>query len=212
MALLDAHIRGENCLELARTLTGRGLAKRVVLMFRSFGDGAQRRQAQHLGLSCSLTKPVLPVHVAQLLAVSTDSAQPASFRSAPPPGESLHRLRILLAEDNAVNQRVAVRLLEKRGHQVSVAVNGVEALEALRLGRFDLVLMDIQMPVMDGVETVAHIRELERSSGSHLPVIALTAHAMKDDKAHCLAAGMDGYVSKPIDPDELFAVMDKVIS
>lgn len=212
VALLDAHIRGENCLELARTLTGRGLAKRVVLMFRSFGDGAQRRQAQHLGLSCSLTKPVLPVHVAQLLAVSTDSAQPASFRSAPPPGESLHRLRILLAEDNAVNQRVAVRLLEKRGHQVSVAVNGVEALEALRLGRFDLVLMDIQMPVMDGVETVAHIRELERSSGSHLPVIALTAHAMKDDKAHCLAAGMDGYVSKPIDPDELFAVMDKVIS
>lgn len=107
---------------------------------------------------------------------------------------------------------MAVRLLEKRGHQVSVAVNGVEALEALRLGRFDLVLMDIQMPVMDGVETVAHIRELERSSGSHLPVIALTAHAMKDDKAHCLAAGMDGYVSKPIDPDELFAVMDKVIS
>ncbi|MCC6364845.1 MAG: response regulator [Bryobacterales bacterium] len=213
VVLLDAHIPGENTAEMARALIDQGFAKRVVLMFRAFGTGPQRQQAQHLGLRCSLTKPVFPSHLAQLLAVTPDSPQPSAFCSTPADaGESLHRLRILLAEDNAVNQRVAVRLLEKRGHQVSVAANGAEALEALRLYRFDLVLMDIQMPVMDGVETVTRIRELERSSGSHLPVIALTAHAMKDDEAHCLAAGMDGYVSKPIDPDELFAVMDKVIS
>ncbi|MCZ2149732.1 MAG: response regulator [Bryobacterales bacterium] len=213
VVLLDAHIPGENTVEMARALTGQGFAKQVVLMFRTFGTGAQRQQAQLLGLRGFLTKPVFPFHLSQLLSVTPDSPQAPSFRSTPAgSAESLHRLRILLAEDNAVNQRVAVRLLEKRGHQVSVAANGAEALEALRLDRFDLVLMDIQMPVMDGVETVTRIRELERSSGAHVPVIALTAHAMKDDEAHCLAAGMDGYVSKPIDPDELFAVMDKVIA
>jgi signal transduction histidine kinase/CheY-like chemotaxis protein len=212
IALLDAHVPGENNVELARALIDQGLAKRAALMFRAFGAGAQRQQALRLGLKCCLTKPVFPSHLGQLLA-SAGSPQPPAFGSAlADPGESLHKLRILLAEDNAVNQRVAVGLLEKRGHQVCVAANGAEALEALRRHRFDLVLMDIQMPVMDGVETVTRIRELERSCGSHLPVIALTAHAMKEDEAHCIAAGMDGYVSKPINPDELFAVMDKVIS
>ncbi|MBI3680498.1 MAG: response regulator [Acidobacteria bacterium] len=124
----------------------------------------------------------------------------------------MRRLRILLAEDNAVNQRFAVKLLEKRGHLVTVAANGAEALEALAACPYDLVLMDLQMPVMDGMEALSRIREQERRSGVRTPVIALTAHAMKEDEAHCLAAGMDAYVAKPINPDLLFHTIERVLN
>ena len=108
------------------------------------------------------------------------------------------RLNVLLAEDNAVNQLLASRILEILGHQVTVVSNGREALSAAKAGRFDLIVMDVQMPEMDGFEATAAIRELEKSSGEHIPIIAMTAHAMKGDRERCLAAGMDGYVSKPI--------------
>jgi CheY-like chemotaxis protein len=116
--------------------------------------------------------------------------------------------RILIAEDNIVNQRVAERLLTKRGHLVTVVNNGREALEALQRGTFDLVLMDVQMPDMDGFEATAAIRELERASGQHVRIIAMTAHAMKADKERCLAAGMDDYLSKPIDQHSLYAAVE----
>jgi two-component system sensor histidine kinase/response regulator len=112
-------------------------------------------------------------------------------------------LRVLLAEDNPVNQRLATRLLEKRGHRDVVASNGRQALEALERASFDLVLMDVQMPEMDGFEATAAIREKEKANGQHLPVIAVTAHAMKGDRERCLAAGMDGYLAKPIRQQEL---------
>ena len=115
-----------------------------------------------------------------------------------------HRLRILLAEDNAINQRLALRLLEKCGHQVAVTTNGREALAALDNGNFDVVLMDIQMPEMDGFEATAAIRSKERIVGTHLPIIAMTAHAMTGDRERCIGAGMDGYIAKPIRPQELF--------
>jgi signal transduction histidine kinase/ActR/RegA family two-component response regulator len=123
-------------------------------------------------------------------------------------GASLRRLRILLAEDNVVNQRVAAGLLGKRGHTVVIAGNGKEALAALDEpppGAFDLILMDVQMPEMDGFEATRAIRAKEQSSGAHLPIIAMTARAMKGDEERCLAAGMDGYVAKPIQVDDLFA-------
>src|ERR1043166_8508360 len=107
-------------------------------------------------------------------------------------------LRILLAEDNEVNQRLAVRMLEKQGHAVTVACNGVEALAELERQAFDLVLMDVQMPEMGGLEATAALRLKEEGTGLRLPVIAMTAHAMKGDRERCLAAGMDGYISKPI--------------
>src|SRR5207253_2280879 len=103
-----------------------------------------------------------------------------------------------LAEDNVVNRTLAVRLLEKYGHSVAVAGNGKEALAALEHGPFDLVLMDVQMPEMGGFEATGRIRAAERDTGRHVPIIALTAHAMKGDRERCLAAGMDGYVSKPL--------------
>jgi signal transduction histidine kinase/ligand-binding sensor domain-containing protein/ActR/RegA family two-component response regulator len=108
-------------------------------------------------------------------------------------------LRILLAEDNAVNQRVAARLLEKRGHRVALAGNGREALEWLDREQFDVILMDVQMPELDGIETTAIIREREKGSGNRVPIIALTAHAMKGDRQRCIDAGMDNYVNKPIE-------------
>jgi CheY-like chemotaxis protein len=120
-------------------------------------------------------------------------------------------LRVLLAEDNPVNQRLATRLLEKRGHRVAVAVNGREVLEALEKESFDLVLMDVQMPELDGIEATAAIREKEKSSGVHQAVIALTAHAMKGDRERCMAAGMDGYLSKPIRPQELDAILESYV-
>ena len=116
--------------------------------------------------------------------------------------------RILIAEDNIVNQRVAERLLTKRGHLVTVVNNGREALEALQRGTFDLVLMDVQMPDMDGFEATAAIRELERASGQQVRIIAMTAHAMKGDRERCLAAGMDDYLSKPIDQHSLYAAVE----
>ena len=116
--------------------------------------------------------------------------------------------RILLAEDNPVNRMLTVRLLEKRGHRVTVAVDGREALDLLAKEAFDLVLMDIQMPQMDGFEATAAIREKERATGDHLPIIAITAHAMKGDRERCLEAGMDAYVSKPILIEEMFAAIE----
>ena len=119
-------------------------------------------------------------------------------------------LRILLAEDNRVNQFLAVRLLEKAGHQVETAANGRAAIAALEQNRFDLALMDLQMPEMDGLEATARIRERERGSGAHLPIIALTANAMVGDRERCLQAGMDGYLSKPIDSERLLAEIQRV--
>jgi two-component system sensor histidine kinase/response regulator len=121
-------------------------------------------------------------------------------------------LRVLLAEDNPVNQRLAKRLLEKRGHLVSIAGSGREAVEALQAGNFDLVLMDIQMPEMDGLEATVAIRKAEISSGKHQHIVALTAHAMKGDQERCLAAGMDDYLTKPIRLQELDAMIEKYMA
>ena len=118
---------------------------------------------------------------------------------------------MLVAEDNHVNRHVAVRLLEKRGHGVEVACNGREALAAFEQESFDLVLMDVQMPEIDGLEVARAIRERERASGHHIPIIATTAHAMKGDEERCLEAGMDGYVSKPINAGQLFQTIEQVM-
>jgi CheY-like chemotaxis protein len=117
-------------------------------------------------------------------------------------------LYILLAEDNVVNQKVATALLHRRGHQVMVVSNGKEALEALCHETFDLVLMDVQMPEMGGLKAVECLRAHERQSGQHIPVIAMTAHAMQGDRERCLTAGMDDYLSKPIQPQTLFSAIE----
>src|SRR5207253_1585568 len=122
-------------------------------------------------------------------------------------------IRILLAEDNPVNQVVALRLLEKQGHRVLVAGNGRQAILALEktaFQGFDVVLMDVQMPEMDGLAATAAIREMEKGTGAYVPIVAMTAHAMKGDRERCLAAGMDDYLSKPIRAQELFDILEKI--
>ena len=118
-------------------------------------------------------------------------------------------MKVLLAEDNAVNRTLATRLLQKHGHTVVVVENGRQALDALERETVDLVLMDVQMPEMDGMEATAAIREKEKGTGVHQPIIALTAHAMKGDRERCLAAGMDGYLSKPIRLPELDQILEE---
>jgi CheY-like chemotaxis protein len=120
-------------------------------------------------------------------------------------------LRVLVAEDNPVNERVARTLLEKQGHPVLVARNGREALELARRETLDVILMDVQMPEMDGFAATAAIRDLEAQTGRRVPIVGVTAHATARDRRLCLAAGMDTYLSKPIRPDMLFAAIDEVI-
>jgi signal transduction histidine kinase/CheY-like chemotaxis protein len=181
------------------------------------GDGARCRE---LGIAAYLTKPISQAELLEtiLAALGRTSAgpDPRTVVTRHSLRKDRRKLHILLAEDNAVNQLVATRLLQKRGHTVVVAGNGREALAALDGGgadRFDLLLMDVQMPDMDGFEATAIIRGNEERSGahSHLPIVAMTAHAMKGDQERCLAAGMDGYLSKPIQVDSLFATIDALI-
>jgi PAS domain S-box-containing protein len=142
--------------------------------------------------------------------------QPGPSNGARPPGTPVpmtkRRLSILLAEDNAINQRLAVRLLEKRGHHVVVVASGGEAVAATANGRFDAVLMDVQMPDMDGLKATAAIRARESTNGHHVPIIAMTANALKGDRERCLAAGMDAYLSKPIQRAVLFTVLEELVA
>jgi CheY-like chemotaxis protein len=142
--------------------------------------------------------------------VQTESAVSAGIATAARRAVAPARAaRILVAEDNIVNQRVAAALLTKRGHSVTVVNNGREAIDALARGEFDLVLMDVQMPEMDGFEATAAIRAMERDTGRHVRIVAMTAHAMSGDRDRCLAAGMDDYLSKPIDKRSLYQVVEK---
>ena len=120
-------------------------------------------------------------------------------------------MRILLAEDNPVNQLVASRLLEKQGHHVVTCGNGRQALERLDQERFDLILMDVEMPEIDGFEATATIRKQEETTAARIPIIAMTAHALKGDRERCLAAGMDDYVSKPIQAGALFEAIERLL-
>jgi len=128
------------------------------------------------------------------------------------PGVARRGLHILLAEDNPVNQRLAVRVLEKQGHTVVAVGDGKAAVDALEEGRFDVVLMDVEMPEMNGFEATATIRKREEKTGAQVPIVAMTAHAAAEDQARCRAAGMDGYVAKPIQREVLFRVIDELVS
>jgi len=191
------------------------LATSTIMMLTSAGHRGDAARCLELGVAAYLLKPIRQSELREAItrilgAREQEGAIPLITRfllhDAHDPSAFL---RVLLAEDNVVNRRLAVRLLEKRGHRVVVAGNGREALDALEKEKFDVVFMDVQMPEMDGLEATAAIREKEKSSGLHQPIIALTAHAMKGDREKCLAAGMDGYLTKPIRPQDLEAILDE---
>jgi CheY-like chemotaxis protein len=162
-------------------------------------------------------KPVSPTDLLPLVIAAVAGGSDARQSHAgvePSPASRLSDapLRVLLAEDNPVNQKVATRLLEKRGFEVVVAQDGQKVLDLSAKDRFDVILMDVQMPVMDGLDATAAIRAREQGGETRTPIVGLTAHAMEGDRERCLAAGMDGYVTKPIRPDELFVSIDRAIT
>jgi two-component system sensor histidine kinase/response regulator len=185
----------------------------TIIMLTSFGQKGDASRCRELGISAYLVKPArqgeLLETLCQVLRKSPQEASPLVTRHTL--REDRSRLQILLAEDNAINQTLAVRLLEKRGYAVTVVGDGKAAVEALEARPYDLVLMDVQMPVMDGFQATAAIRTKEKSGGRRTPILAMTAHALKGDQERCLAAGMDGYVSKPIRTADLFAAIENAV-
>ena len=203
LVLTDCHMPGMDGFMFVEELKKHHKVDRSTIMMLTSADrqGSYVR-CKKLGISATLLKPLkqseLKATIISILGLG-DSAKTgvAAVPSANSPA-SVPRLRILLAEDNEVNQRVATRILDKLGHSVDVVDNGQKALDALLAKQYDLVLMDIQMPVMDGFKATAALRKQEESTGCHLPIIAMTAHAISGDRERCLVAGMDDYVSKPI--------------
>ncbi|HYH64816.1 MAG TPA: PAS domain S-box protein [Urbifossiella sp.] len=212
LVLLDGMMPGMDGFEVAAQI-GRepALAGAAVLLLTSADRPGDAARCRDLGVSSYLVKPVKPAELNRSIsaALAMASAVPAATASdrTPLPRTAGRALRVLLAEDNVVNQRVAVRLLESVGHAVTVSNHGGEALDALAREPFDLVLMDVQMPEMDGFEATRAIRDREAGTGRRTKIVAMTAHAMKGDRELCLAAGMDDYMSKPVQKGELARVL-----
>jgi len=221
LILTDMHMPGMDGFSLIEQIRQKPeLSTAVIMMLTSAGHRGDGARCHELGVSAYLLKPIrqseLREAIARVLgARSQEGAIPLitrySLQDARDPATSL---RVLVAEDNRVNQLLATRLLEKRGHRVVMTANGREALEALAKNSYDLVLMDVQMPEMDGIQATTALRqkEKEKGDGIHQPVIALTAHVLKGDQERCLAAGMDGYIAKPIRPQQLDELLEKYIA
>jgi len=189
-----------------------GLVGATIMMLTSAGHLGDAARCRELGISAYLVKPIRQGELLNGICCvlnATSQQAPAPLVTRHSLREMEHHLHILLVEDNATNRTLALRLLEKRGHTVSVAGDGRAAMEALEKDSFDLILMDVQMPIMDGLEATRAIRAKEKLSGGHIPIVAMTAHALKDDQQRCLSAGMDDYVSKPIRTAELFAAIER---
>jgi two-component system sensor histidine kinase/response regulator len=215
VVLSDCEMPSVDGFTLARQIKrDRRLRTTPVVLLCSVGRAGDAERCRRAGIDAFLTKPVkhsdLLDTLTTLFGVSTrrEPPQPVIKAAAGSPDRSLH---ILVAEDNAVNRTLVTTLLKKRGHSVKAVENGREAVEAIQAAgarQFDVVVMDVQMPEMGGFEATEAIRASEGASGAHLPIVALTAHAMQGDRARCLAAGMDGYLTKPIDVDQLMATLE----
>lgn len=185
----------------------------IVMMLTSEGQRGHAARCQELGIASYLTKPVSQSDLLNtiMIALGEPKPQTAQLITRHSLRESRRKLKFMLAEDNAVNQVLAIRLLEKSGHTVTVANNGLEALQYWHNEKFDVILMDIDMPMMNGYEATQRIREQEKRSGTYTPIIAMTAHAMKGMREECLNHGMDGYLSKPIDTVAVGCELDEVM-
>ncbi|MBI4962366.1 MAG: response regulator [Desulfomonile tiedjei] len=216
LVLTDCMMPGMDGFELVeRCKQDSRLAASTIIMLTSSGERGDASRCVKLGISAYLVKPIkqseLFFTVSKVLEEPTPGETHPSLITRHSIRESKNRLNILLAEDNPVNQTVALRMLERMGHSVSLVENGKEALETIKLAGFDLVLMDVQMPLMDGLEATEALREWEKTTGKHVRVIAMTAYAMKGDEERCLAAGMDGYISKPISAQRLYEAIEDMI-
>ncbi|NUQ00220.1 MAG: response regulator [Armatimonadetes bacterium] len=207
-AILDAQMPGLDGFAVVERLNEMDSPLSVLMLLTPAGPRGDAARCRELGVSGYLTKPLARAELLNAIEtlVGTDGeARPSNSRARP--AETRAHYRILLAEDNAVNQKVALRILDKAGHQTTVASNGQIAVELYEQGEFEIVLMDVQMPEMNGYEATAAIRAIEAARGTHVPVVAMTAHAMKGDRENCLQAGMDDYISKPIDAEALLRLI-----
>lgn len=212
LALVDVMMPGMDGFEMVQKLRERPESESLsVIMLSSANRPEDKSTALELGVARCMTKPVTQSGLLNAITSALGTARVDQNISdsliTHRPAEFIAR-RILLAEDGVVNRKVAVSLLSKRGHEVAAVENGQLAVDAVRTGQFDLILMDVQMPVLDGFAATTAIRQMERDSGRHIPIIAITAHAMKGDRQRCLDAGMDDYVAKPFRPQELFAAVE----
>jgi len=218
LILSDLQMPQMNGFEFAERVRKRPeLSTAKIIMLTSAGQRGDAARSQQLGIAAYLTKPVRQSELLEVVSSLLDrreqmAALPLLTRySMDNARNAAVPLRILVAEDNVVNQMLVRRLLEKRGHSVNVVANGREALESFELAVYDLVLMDVQMPEMDGFAATGELRKREKKTGLRTPIIALTAHAMKGDRERCLEAGMDGYLSKPIRAQELDALLENYV-
>ncbi len=220
LVLIDSDLVDMDGFALARMIKqDAALARTMIVMLSANGQRGDGDRCRELGVAAYLTKPIRSDDLRQAILKAIElqkNGSPGAGHSAElvtrhTLREERGRRRLLVVEDNLINQKLVLRLLEKRGYNTVLAANGREALEQAKRETFDLVLMDVQMPVMDGIEAIRSIRAMEVASGAHLPIIAMTAHAMKGDEERCLAAGADGYISKPISPDLLFQTIDHLL-
>jgi two-component system, sensor histidine kinase and response regulator len=215
LALVDVMMPNMDGFETVRRLREQpGAESLTIIMLSSANRPEDKSRALALGIDYCMTKPVTQSNLLNGITCALGTAradEQPSDRLLFDHSEAFVRRRILLAEDGVVNRRVAVELLDKRGHIVTAVENGQQAVDALVSGKYDLVLMDVQMPVLDGFAATAAIRKRDTETGRRTPIIAMTAHAMKGDRQRCLDAGMDDYVSKPFRPQELFAAVESVL-
>jgi two-component system, sensor histidine kinase and response regulator len=234
LILIDAHMPEMDGFVLTESIMAiPEFQNAAVIMLTSAGQPSDALRCRELGLTAFLTKPVGQSELLDTIATALGRTASTSTRSkaagtastwtlskagstVASPAKAQRKLNVLLAEDNVVNQKLAILLLERRGHTVTLATNGKQVLAVLLKHdfdqhNFDLCLMDVQMPELDGLETAAAIRGKEKGTSRHLPIVAMTAHAIKGDREICLAAGMDAYLSKPVRADVLFEVIENLL-
>jgi two-component system sensor histidine kinase/response regulator len=217
VAILDMEMPGMDGATLGRKIKeDPDLCRTILMLLTSQGRRGDAKRMEEIGFAAYLMKPVksAQLHDCLALAIGSKSTAPGT-RSVPiitrhsVAEAKKQKIRILLAEDNLTNQKVALHILEKIGYPAEAVANGKEVLSALERNPYDLILMDVQMPELDGFESTVAIRRKEKETGHHIPIIAMTAHAMKGDRERCLKAGMDDYISKPVQPKELIAVIER---
>ncbi len=214
LILLDSDMPVTDGFALANWIVRKNISDAGIIMMLTFPHLRRKQELAELGITTSVLKPVgalkLEISIIKILGIAKskpDSAVKTPQRVIRVPNRSL---KILVAEDTPFNQKFILRLLERWNHQTTLVENGNQALKVLNQESFDIVLMDVQMPEMDGLEATAAFRQSEETKGGHIPIIAMTAHVVKGDRERCLEAGMDEYVSKPIDSDKLFEAIEKL--
>ncbi len=217
LALIDANMPGMSGFDVANEIAhDPQLVPATVLMINSGNLVAEETRCKDLGVTGWINKPLHQSELLNALTMANRLSLEFKDRSLPnaevSPQSVRTGLQILVIEDNAINQKVVARMLQKRGHKVEFAASGEEGLKVLAQRVFDLILMDMQLPGLDGFQVTARIRSDESGTCRHIPIVALTANALSGDREQCLAAGMDGYVSKPIIAVELFSVIESVVA